>query len=421
MRRILPFALALLLAAPLLLPTFPGFASAGHQPGLAFRLTDSGATGPELNIGVASNGYIFVGGWGAIARSTDDGLTWTPHNLRPVGFAADRVLIVDKATDRVLVDDTYLGCTILTWSDDYGQTWSNNPDACGAGATDHQKIAVGKRTTIPAPPAIAYPNLIYVCANGLSHTDCGVSNDGGLTFQTVGHHGVGCAFQGVPVAGADGWLYEPTSQCGLQVRMTGTNGLTWAPISVPATASRDTPDMAVTADNTLYVFYTDANWKPAFMRGANRGASWSGPYSVPVPGLTSAVFPSIVAGANGKIALSFYGTTDDPAGWDKNPGNAPASVQWHGYVAIVTDAAAANPTVEPVQVTPANDPLQIGCLSKLGSCLNNIADYMDIDVGPSGRVYSVYTDGCLSGCTTAAQSDDDHALVAVQTGGPTIL
>jgi hypothetical protein len=409
--------LAALLAAPLAAPAFAG-AGAASLP--TFRLADAGVTGPELNLGVSPNGKIFVGGWDRIARSSDDGVTWTHVDPRPVGFAADRVLIVDKDTGRVLIDDTYLGCTILAWSDDDGATWTNNPSACGSGATDHQKIAVGKRITLPDTGL--YANLIYVCANGLSHTDCGVSNDGGLTFQNMAPHGAGCAFQGTPVADVNGVLYEPTSQCGLKVRKTLNNGLTWGEISVPAfSVSRDTPDLAVTSDSTVYVFYTDATWKPVFMRGTNGGTAWTGPHAVPVPGLTSAVFPSVVAGANGKIALSFYGTTDNPPAWDKNPGNAPASVKWHGYVAVVTDANALAPTVTPVQVTPAADPLQIGPLSKLGSSLNNIADYMDVDVGPDGRVYAVFTDGCLAGCTTSAQSTADRAVVAVQTGGSTLL
>lgn len=410
LRRLLPPVLALLLALPLL-------AGANPVPP-AFRLSDTGVHGSELNVGVSPNGKIFVGGWDRVARSDDDGLTWVKLNPRPVGFAADRVLIVDKTTGRVLIDDTYLGCTVLTWSDNDGATWTNNAAACGQGVTDHQKIAVGKRVTLPDTGL--YPNLIYVCANGLSHTDCGVSNDGGLTFQGMAPHGTGCAFQGVPVANSSGTLFEPTSQCGLKVRRTPNAGLTWGEISLgPAfPASRDTPDLGITSDDVLYVFYTDNNWKPAFARSTNGGLTWTGPYAVNVPGLVSSVFPSVVGGAPGRIALSFYATTDDPAGWDKNPGNAPASVRWHGYVAIVADADQAAPTPQVVQVTPANDPLQIGFISKLGSNLNNIADYMDVDVGPDGRVYAVFTDGCLPPCATKAQSTSDRAIVAVQTAGP---
>lgn len=388
-----------------------------------FRVSDTGATGPELNLGVTSNGNVFVGGWNHVAKSVDDGATWQAvsfSHLPAVSIAADRVLIVDHDTDRVFVSDTYLACTFLSWSDDYGGSWTSNLVACGGGATDHQKAAVGKRVTFTDPTGLLYENLVYVCANGLAATNCGVSLDGGLTFLPTNQHGVGCAFQGAPVSDAAGVLYEPTSQCGAQVRYSIDNGLRWTASTLGSRfpASSDTPDMAVTPDGALYFFYTTADWKPAFARSTNRGLSWQGPFVVDVPGLTSSVFPSIVAGDNGRIALSFYATTDDAAGWNHNPGAAPGSIRWNGYVAVVTDAAAAAPTASAVRVT--DHPLQYGCLSKLGGCLGNIADYMDIDVGPDGRVYAVFTDGCLATCASSSQSTADHAIVAAQTGGPTL-
>jgi hypothetical protein len=385
-----------------------------------FDVVDTTVNGSELNVGVAPNGSIFVGGWDKIARSTNGGTTWTQLSpVSAVGFAADRVLVVDHDTGRVAVDDTTLGCTILSWSDDNGASWRTNPAACGGGVTDHQKIAFGKRVTYADPTGLLYPNLMYVCANGLSHTNCGVSADGGTTFLTSAPHGVGCAFQGAPVSDVNGVLYEPTSQCGLHVRSTPDNGLSWTDHTVGFASVSDAPDLAVTPDGTLYLAYMDASWHPAFARSTDGGAHWTGPYAVTVPGLVGGLFPTVVAGADGRIALSFYGTTDDAAGWDHNPGNAPDSIRWNGYVAIVTDAAAATPTVSSQQVTA--DPLQYGCLSKLGGCLNNIADYADIEVGPDGRVYAVFVDGCLPGCTSKAQSTADRAVLAIQNAGDDLI
>ena len=393
---------------------------ASQATGPTFTLVDSTVNGSELNVGVAPNGNIYVGGWDAIGRSTDGGATWTRHSTTPaVTFAADRVLVVDHDTGRVLVNDTTLGCTILSWSDDNAATWRTNPAACGGGVTDHQKVAVGKRVTFADPSGALYPNLIYVCANGLSHTNCGVSADGGTTFVPVGVHGVGCAFQGAPVTDDDGVIYEPTSQCGLHVRKSADNGLTWTEHAVPFASVSDTPDVAVTPDGTLYLAYIDANWQPALARSTDGGATWTGPYAVTVPGLVSGLFPVVVAGADGRVAVAFTGTTDTAAGWNLNPGNAPNNIRWHGYVAVVTDADAATPTIAPVQVT--SDPLQYGCLSKLGSCLGNIADYADIEVGPDGRVYAVFVDGCLPGCTSKAQSTASRGIVAIQSGGDDLI
>lgn len=408
---------ALLLVLAILLPL-----TSALDDTPTFRVSATGAGGPELNLGVTSTGVILVGGWGPLARSFDDGLTWDDPRITGNVLSADRVLIVDKSTDRVFVDDTTLGCTILSWSDDLGETWLSNAGACGGGVTDHQKIAVSvPRTPTPITGQL-YENLVWVCANGLSHTDCAISRDGGLTFAPTAPHAIGCAFHGAMVADADGVLYVPTAQCGLRVRSTANEGVTWIERVLPASrfpASDDTPDLAVTPDGTIYLFYTTDDWTAAFARSSNGGLSWQGPFHVPLVGAKSGAFPSIVAGNDGKIALSFYATTDQNGAWSGNPGDAPASTRWHGYVAIITDAASAAPTIAPVQVT--DHPLQYGCLSKLGGCLNNIADYMDVDVGPDGRVYAVYTDGCPATCDSASESKDDAAVVAVQTGGPTLL
>lgn len=412
--------LALSLSAVSALAGLALTAPPGHATTPTFKIVDTTVNGSELNVGVAPNGSIFVGGWDKIGRSTDDGATWSQLSpVSAVGFAADRVLVVDHDTGRVMVDDTTLGCTILSWSDDNGATWATNPAACGGGVTDHQKVAVGKRVTFTDPSGLLYRNLMYVCANGLSHTDCGVSPDGGRTFVGVAPHGTGCAFQGAPVADANGVLYEPTSQCGLHVRSTADNGVHWADHAVGFGAVSDAPDVAVTPDGTLYLAYMDASWKPALARSTDGGAHWTGPYSLAVPGQVSGLFPTIAAGADGHVAVSFYGTTDDATGWDHNPGNAPDSIRWNGYVTVITDAAATAPTVAPQQVT--SDPLQYGCLSKLGSCLNNIADYADTEVGPDGRVYSVFVDGCLPGCTSKAQSTASRGVLAIQTGGDDLI
>src|SRR5439155_2277757 len=68
-----------------------------------FQLHDAGVNGPELNLDVAPSGSIVVGGWDAIGRSTDNGSTWSQLLPVPVlSAAADRVLIVDHGTGRVI-------------------------------------------------------------------------------------------------------------------------------------------------------------------------------------------------------------------------------------------------------------------------------------------------------------------------------
>jgi hypothetical protein len=418
------------IAAALVAASLVAASPAGAQ--LAFKLRNTGATGSEPNVGVTSGGVIFLGGWDHIARSTDDGENWTLHDTGPVGFAADRVLIVDRAADRVLVDDTDLVCTVLSWSDDLGETWTTNPVACGGGVTDHQKIAVGKRR----PPmdvtslVFDYPNVVYVCANGLTHTPCAASFDGGLTFgpglpsmqidaMNPGESTLTCAFQGVPVANAEGILYQPSTQCAPRLWWSADNALTWTHSVIPVTTSSDAPDIAITSNGTIYYFFTDANWKPMYAWSGDGGESWSAPVSVAPPGLRSAVFPVVAAGDDGRVAVAYYGTLDSPSGWSGNPGDAPESVRWNLFSAVATSADS-TPVLSRSQLTSNADPVQIGCLSKLGGCLGNIADYIDIEAGPDGRAYIGYVDGCdgASGCDSASESTLDAGWVAIQTGGP---
>jgi hypothetical protein len=421
-----PTLLALTMVGAVLIP---GGVSSGVETGPVFTLWATGTHGSEVNLGITRSGVVFFGGWDHVARSADGGRTWQAASPA-TPLAADRVLVVDRSTDRVFVDDTTLACTVLSWSDDLGRTWATNPAACGGGATDHEKVAVGRRTTLVDPTGRLYPNVVYVCANSLSHTPCAASVDGGRSFGPGVPAGSAepatarvtptCAFQGVPVAAPDGTLYQPRTQCGAAVDRSPDNGLTWERHPVvddPAAVSGDTPDLAVTPDGTLYFFWTGADWLPRLSRSVDGGRTWSAPIPVAAgTGLRSALFPVVAAGSDGRIGLAFYGTTDAPDGWNANPGDAPDGVRWDLYAAVVTDAAAPAPAFTLARVTP--DPVQIGCLSKLGNCRNpNIADYIDAEVSPDGRLHIAYIDGCPPGCTSAATSTADEGWVAVQDTG----
>ncbi|MHB8604824.1 MAG: sialidase family protein [Thermoplasmatota archaeon] len=410
---------SVLVALSLLVLAAPPSGRAQASPP-TFALSDAGVSGVELNIGVVGANHVFVGGWDFMGVSDDGAATWhkvAVNHVPGLGYAADRTLITDHDTGRVFVDDTTLACTLISWTDDEGATWSHNPFFCGGGVTDHEKIAVGKRVTFTDPTGLLYPNLVYVCANGLGATNCGASLDGGNGVVPLAPHGTGCAFQGAPITDTKGEIWEPSTACSLQVRTSADNGLTWALHATGLPSSSDTPDIAVTPDGTAYLAYSDANWHPAIARSTNGGSTWTS-IPIPVAGLTSSVFPVIVAGADGRVAVAFYGTTDDAAGWNHNPGDAPDAIRWNGYEAIITDGEAASPTIAPVQLTTNADPLQYGCLSKLGSCLDNIADYADIDVSSDGHPYAVFMDGCPPGCTSHAQSTTNEAIVSVETSGP---
>jgi len=417
------------LAVPLVLLclTLGPLALGGGSGTPTFRLSTAPATGPELNVGVAPDGHLFVGGWSdggpSVVKSADGGVTWSSIPPTQDDVSADRVLVVDHDTGRVLVADTLLaGCSVLSWTDDEGATWLRNPLACGGMVTDHEKVAFGHRTTLADPAGALYPNVMYACANGLVADECAVSADGGLTFSPGDLHGVDCAFQGAPTADAAGTLYEGSYACGADLRYSTDDGLTWTSVAVPVATSGDTasvPSIAVTPDGTLYYLYQTPAFHVAYVATSDHGLHWSAPHDVTPAGLTSVAFALAVAGhANGAIGVAFYGTTSTAPGWTGEPGAAPASVAWHGYAGVVTAADTATPVADLAQVTPANDPLHYGCVGKDAGCGGTpIADYMGLDVGPDGKLAAVFVDACPVGCTSHATSTSDDALVAVQTGG----
>ena len=397
----------------------------GEPAAPTFGLFPTGAHGSEVNLGITARGVLFFGGWDHIARSADDGRSWVAlPKASPV--AADRVLVVDRRTGRVFVDDTTLACTVLSWSDDLGQTWTVNPAACGGGATDHPKVAVGPRTLLADPTGRLYPNVVYICANSLSHTPCTTSVDGGVSFGPAVPAGAAepdkgrvtptCAFQGVPMAAPDGTLYQPHGQCGAFVDTSGDNGLTWerhAVVDGEGASSGDTPDLAVAPDKTVWFFWTGADWQPRLARSTDGGRTWSAPIPVTGAGLRSTLFPVVAAGADGRVGLAFYGTPDAAADWAGNPGDAPDGVRWYLYAALLDGRRPPAGPLIPTRVTP--DPVQIGCLSKLGRCSKfNIADYIDADMSPEGGFHIAYVDGCPPGCTDAAHSTADDGWVAIE-------
>src|SRR5205823_431469 len=76
-------------------------------------------------------------------------------------------------------------CSILSWSDDEGASWTTDPVACGLPVDDHEKLAVGD-ASLPLP---TFGGTIYYEHSGLADlvgAPMGVwvsrSVDGGLTW-----------------------------------------------------------------------------------------------------------------------------------------------------------------------------------------------------------------------------------------------
>lgn len=442
----------------------------GHDP----------ASGAEASIGILDDGTMFVNGLDLLWRSPDGGRTWdVAHNFEGpfAPFVADQwgtadpMLHVDPETERLFLLHMYPGttCLYLATSDDRGETWTDDgPVAVAPGFgscgqlpyDDHPKIVTAPLGP-DTPPGImtqGYPRIVVVCANKVVPTPAGAivlgtwcmtSYDGGRTFA----HEVeavppepNCAGINGPISvGIDGTLLVPVgglagvaSDCPRPpgVAVSRDNGLTWEVRWMPGdhlNAGID-PDISVTPDGTAYLVYTAQDSHTYLTRSRDDFATWDGPWLLSPPGAVIDVFGVIVGGDDGRIAVAFLSTPteQEDLGIPVDSSEARPGTMWHLWVATSVDAGSEAPTFLLQQVTPREDPVQVGCVWLRGGTggpqgCRNLLDFMDMALTPDGRYVVAFTDGCVprNGCTADPensnfQSRDTTVAVAVQDRGTSL-
>ncbi|HEX2021579.1 MAG TPA: sialidase family protein [Candidatus Thermoplasmatota archaeon] len=429
--------------------------------------------GAEPNTGVTSSGAVFVTAGDSVFRSRDKGLTWEEvHRLVPPGYplmpdqwrSYDPMLWVDTDTDRVYVNhmNPAIFCTYMAWSDDDGESWFERPYSCLLPQLDHQKVMTAR----PGPQAKTgtlpgYPNVLYVCVNkrvevipienpvstgtpadsaGNLGTTCFVSLDGGYTYayETAAYvNDQDCGnINGHPAAYPDGTVVLILGNLGgkscvrpLTAIVTEDNGLTWEPRVCDAELGQKEidADVTVTPDGTAYALYRDDDHLPYLLRTTDKFRTCE-TFKVAPPDITVATFAGITSGDDGRVAMAWLGTRD-PQEPGVEPSNVTPGTTWHLFVTTSFDAASENPTFVTQQVTPEEDPVQVGCVWLHGggggpqSC-RNLLDFIDMTRDPDGRYVVAITDGCTprNGCSgTPEQSDfqsrDRQIAVVVQDRG----
>ncbi|MHB8513723.1 MAG: hypothetical protein ACYDCC_16370 [Actinomycetota bacterium] len=164
---------------------------------------------------------------------------------------------------------------------------------------------------------------------------------------------------------------------------------------------------------------------------------WSKPIRVSRPPSLTATMPWIVAGAKGRIAIAWYGTNDgihDPSSQD-------AHQAWDVFLATLTHADSAHPTITQQKVT--RHPMHYGtiCMRGLG-CIavqgnRNLADFFEMTIDPHDGSLSIVYDDTSNELSQNAPTQSDQlpqpidgtthhrgaAVVTVmkQNGGPTLL
>lgn len=385
-------------------------------------------------------------------------------SLDPIGF-------VDQKTNRTFTSQLTLACSLLSYSDDAGDTWTPSTGCGPATAVDHQTVGSGPYRAEGAPPTAGltgYPDAVYYCAQNSYSGTCARSDDGGLTFPfsapAYNDATVTTGGQSDPLGGAcsaihghlrvapDGVVYLPNKGCGgvptpnnltnseffggaPALVVSEDHGTTWDVRKVPGAHNPEQGDPSVAFDraSTVYFGWGDGvnptetrlttETKPMVAVSKDHGKTFSKPIDVGASlGIHNALFTEMIAGDAGRAAFSFLGTK--AKGDTQHNGFVG---EWHLYVATTLDGGK---TWKTVDGTP-KDAVQRGCISLQGTSnktvadanlckQRNLLDFNDITVDKIGRVLVAYSDGCVKACVTDTKSGSKGAISKVlrQTSGP---
>jgi hypothetical protein len=322
------------------------------------------------------------------------------NTLDPIGFVDhEQPSGVLPRPGRIFQSQLAGATSIMAYSDDDGETWTQSQGSGQPAGADHQTVGAGPYNEAafpPPPPHPLYANQVYYASQDVATALAARSDDGGLTFgpgvpmwnlsQCGGLHGH------VKV-GPDGSVYVPNKGCGggQGVAVSTDNGLTWAIRTVPGSTPGDTdPAVGIGSDNTLYLGYQNGDGHPHMATSTDHGQTWID-RDAGQGFIKNCVFPQAVAGDGDRAAFGFLGTT--------TAGNYQATDTfrgiWNFYIATTFDRGQ---TFHLVNAT-GDDPVQIGSICTGGTTCGgdrNLLDFNDIQVDKEGRVLAAYADGCVA-------------------------
>lgn len=315
----------------------------------------------------------------------------------------DPILFTDHSTGRTFVSELAGACSLSSFSDNDGTSYTPSM-GCGVPAgIDHQTIGGGPfAANAVLPPPIGYQHAVYYCSQGIVDASCALSVDGGLSYGPAIpiYTLVDCGgLHGHIKVGPDGTAYVPNKNCNgsVGVIVSRDNGITWTVNIVPGSTSADSdPSIGVASDNTVYVGWHSANGHPMAAVSHDHGTTWTNISDVgTAAGIQNIAFPAVVAGDGSRAAVAFLGTLTGGNAQD----TANFTGVWHVYIAHTYDGGA---TWTVADATP-NDPVQRGSICLSGTaCGNdrNLLDFIDATVDRQGRVLVGYADGCVGACIT---------------------
>lgn len=400
----------------------------------------------EPTLGITKRGDVFYTATGGLSpvvmKSTDKGRTWEEASPNLAGqnthfLTLDPYIYVDESTGRIFDIDLTVACAYLSISDDSGESWITNPVACGRPINDHQTLFSG-------PPALTpmtvFPEVVYYCWNdfGLG-TSCSKSLDGGLTWipETQAFFGIQSGddgegdvcggFIGHGIVAEDGTVYIPKEHCGRPwIAISKDEGLTWQQIQVATNPTEPGgSDTTVALDSKGNLIYGYESKEKFYLSvSEDGGETWSKSINATAPGVTEINLPTLDAGKDGSVALSYMGSENSPYPRCKPDcregdwADEYQKVTWNGYITMTTDVLSRDPLFFSGSVNDRRDPIYRGhCDFFTGRC-SPVLDFLDIEIGPDGTPYATYVDACTTICATGGPRDASAAMVGRLAGGP---
>ncbi|HET6404709.1 MAG TPA: PKD domain-containing protein, partial [Candidatus Thermoplasmatota archaeon] len=427
-------AVALIMLVPIALPLVPTAAAAPTTPPPGaptfanFRntLTNPSQSEPTIGINHQTGTVWFMENTIAWAVTMDlnanpPTANWQRRSPPNSIYNIDPMMFTDLGTGRTFAGGLDGECSIMSYTDDDGKTWTPTGNQC-AGAFDHQTIGAGPWKE-PRPAQAIHDRATYYCAQGWLNwpaNACVVSYDGGLVYSPpVNWQGPCFGLHGHVNVSRDGTAYVPTRNCNGKVGFARTddNGASWRSyqtgITSPGTGFD--PSIATSKNNRVWMAAEDPTWLPVAAYSDDKGTTWSQWKNVGADaGIKTATFMKVLSGDPERAAVAYLGSTTDGNPFASNwPG------VWYLYVSYTYDGGQTWTTVlgDP-------EPVQRGWMCAAGAFCGsgrNLLDFMGATLDPKGMVLVGYADGCIGACNlpsgTPSQSTRAVSTIARQLGG----
>lgn len=365
-----------------------------------------------------------------VMRSTDNGKSW--KNVSPQlggqnvhATTLDPYVWNDERTGRIYTIDLTVACSILSWTDDAGKSWTTNPLACGVPVNDHQTL-FGGAPAVDRPVSL-YESVLYYCWNNVASSYCSRSLDGGITwtatgepaYEGAGEEGFCGGLHGHGTVGPDGTVYLPREYCNrAYVSISKDEGATWNKVRVTKELTSSGSDTSVAVDKAgnVYYMYVGEDYLPYVAVSKNDGKSWSKPMMVGAPGLREANLPTIDALGNGRIAFAYMGSENVKINKDERDY---AAATWNGYIGMTSNATSKKPVFFTGTVNDKRDPIFRQKCGP-GRC-GAVFDFIDVEIAPDGTPWAPFVDACVTICAQGAPGNDgDEGITGRLVGGPSL-